>query len=744
MSCKKIIAMLVTATMVIGLLPQIIFADQTYPTYSFDFGSGHEDFVEKNWGNFDWSTLDWEYLELDLEDVEISIDDSVILVTVKKNDPKYYQAEDIILASYRTISGVVSDSIDDDQFFMGYFAIKDISEYKSSFEAEQDLYQICNSSENQTVYALWAKPINATITVVPPVCGTVVEYHYRAGTSDYRPGPELSIEGTGVSGFLDYDILYNRWDLSEFNLENDYGTTLTMTGGNTYIATGSIQTDWGYYVPENVEDVVTVVGAKDYEFYGTSFKNSFSLSVEVEHTIPDDAVIVPATCTAEGSITYTCPGCGEKIDETIPAKGHDWSDWDITKEAEINVAGERKHTCKDCGITETEAIPALNGYKIIWLNGDGTELDNAIQLEGEAMPVTSKIPTKASDKYFNYVFTSWKEGIIEGDTIKIFPQFEASLKNPYMSDDMLVAGMVHIQDVGNVGVTVDPETGIMTLGTTGQSKRLEEIMIFFNNTTGYEGNLQYRVHVQDIGWMDWVDAGQAAGTFGLSKRIEAIEMRLTGELAEYYSIEYCVHIQDYGDGQGWVKDGALAGTTGESKRIEQLKVRIVPIGSDSTTSVKYKVHVQDYGWEDSWASNGQMSGTQGQSKRLEGIQIFLSGCQYSGGIQYKTHIQDIAWESSWIKNGEMSGTQGQSKRLEAIAIELYGEISDYYDIYYRVHAQDIGWLAWAKNGEFSGTAGRSARLEGIQIVLVPKGEEAPGTDYEGITSVTSYAFIEGF
>ena len=92
--------------------------------------------------------------------------------------------------------------------------------------------------------------------------------------------------------------------------------------------------------------------------------------------------------------------------------------------------------------------------------------------------------------------------------------------------------------------------------------------------------------------------------------------------------------------QGWVKDGALAGTTGESKRIEELKIRIVPKNSGSSMSVKYRVHVQDYGWEKSYATNGAMSGTSGESKRLEGIELFLSGTQYSGGIKYKTHVQD--------------------------------------------------------------------------------------------------------
>ena len=92
----------------------------------------------------------------------------------------------------------------------------------------------------------------------------------------------------------------------------------------------------------------------------------------------------------------------------------------------------------------------------------------------------------------------------------------------------------------------------------------------------------------------------------------------------------------------------------------------------------------------------------------------------------------------------MSGTQGKALRLEAIQIELYGDMAAHYDIYYRVHAQDIGWMSWASNGAEAGTAARSARLEGIQIVLVPKGSAAPGKTYQGITAVDSRAFVNGF
>jgi uncharacterized protein YjdB len=75
----------------------------------------------------------------------------------------------------------------------------------------------------------------------------------------------------------------------------------------------------------------------------------------------------------------------------------------------------------------------------------------------------------------------------------------------------------------------------------------------------------------------------------------------------------------------------------------------------------------------------------------------------------------------------MSGTTAQSKRLEAIKIRLTGEAADNYDIYYRVHVQDIGWMGWAKNGESAGTVACSYRMESIQIVMVLKGDPAPGS-----------------
>lgn len=297
-----------------------------------------------------------------------------------------------------------------------------------------------------------------------------------------------------------------------------------------------------------------------------------------------------------------------------------------------------------------------------------------------------------------------------------------------------LGGVAHVQDQGDTEAVWNGETGELTLGSRGLSRRLEKINITFENNTGYGGGLEYRVHIQDYGWTEWLPAGTDAGTAGQSKRLEGIEIRLTGDLAAYYNVLYRAHIQDYGDAQGWVANGALAGTTGESKRVEEIVVKLEAKSAPSfSTSVIYHVHRQDYGWESDWKANGAVSGTTGQAKRLEAITLSISDPAVSGGIKYRTHVQDIGWQD-WKCDGDLSGTTGMGKRLEAIQIELTGEMASNYDVYYRVHVEGFGWLGWAVNGESAGTSGLSLRLEAIQVMVAAKGSAAPES-VAGISSV---------
>lgn len=289
-----------------------------------------------------------------------------------------------------------------------------------------------------------------------------------------------------------------------------------------------------------------------------------------------------------------------------------------------------------------------------------------------------------------------------------------------------------------------------TSGTVGAGKRLEAIQIIVE--PGYGVGVEYRTHIQSKGWeKTWKKDGETSGTSGEAKRLEAIQIRLTGTNKNKYDIYYRVQAQTYG-WLGWVKNGAYAGTAGQAKRLEAIQIIIMPktdyptdyegfdgtigggfvdMGKNPTTNgsgaVSYMTHVQSYG-NQKWVSDGSISGTSGEGKRLEAISIKVNNAQLnniSGGIAYTTHVQTYGWSQGWKYNGAASGTRGEGKRLEAIRIQLTGQLAQYYDVYYRVHAQTYGWLGWAKSGSIAGTSGLAKRLEAIQIVIIPKGEHAP-------------------
>ncbi len=90
------------------------------------------------------------------------------------------------------------------------------------------------------------------------------------------------------------------------------------------------------------------------------------------HTPGADAVIVPATCTTDGSETYNCTVCGTKVSgKKIPATGHAWGEWVVTTEPTCTKKGEQTATCaNDSSHTKTQSIRATG--KHIWDEGKVT------------------------------------------------------------------------------------------------------------------------------------------------------------------------------------------------------------------------------------------------------------------------------------------------------------------------------------------------------------------------------------
>ena len=493
--------------------------------------------------------------------------------------------------------------------------------------------------------------------------------------------------------------------------EKSVAATCTEKGKDVYTATATVKD------AEGKTEIGTLTGTHEVELaalghkYGAPVWNwtkgenntytataTFTCANDEKHVETVDAKVTEksdgATCTEAGKITYTATVTFEGKDykdtktEEVAALGHDYKvsekdGWKWTADKEKGYTAVATFVCSRCKDSHDVTADVVKEDK------------------------NSQIIYKATAKY----------------TDETGKEFTATATK---STKMSVSYKVHRQDYD---WEEDWKKDGQTSGTVGEAKRLEAIKIKLPD--GVSGSIEYRTHIQDIGWeKNWSKDGAESGTVGQCKRLEAIQIRLTGEVAENYDVYYSVHAENFG-WLGWAKNGEEAGTAGYGYRLEAIRIQLVTKGDKApeligtikeamkARLVGYQTHVQDYGTQ-AYVYDGAMAGTEGECKRMESIRMKLPSSMNSS-IQYRSHVQNIGWEKKWASNGSLSGTTGQCKRLEAIQIKLSGDVAKNYDVYYRVHAQDYGWLAWAKNGESSGTEGYAKRLEAIEVRLVPKG-----------------------
>lgn len=115
-----------------------------------------------------------------------------------------------------------------------------------------------------------------------------------------------------------------------------------------------------------------------------------------------------------------------------------------------------------------------------------------------------------------------------------------------------------------------------TVGTIGESKRLENVTFFLNQEreSAPAGNIKYATHLSKIGWQGESAQGEMNGSGDGAHGIEAIKISISGDIAKYYDIYYRAHVEKYG-WMGWAKNGQSAGTSKLGYRMEALQVKLV-------------------------------------------------------------------------------------------------------------------------------------------------------------------------
>lgn len=55
------------------------------------------------------------------------------------------------------------------------------------------------------------------------------------------------------------------------------------------------------------------------------------------------------------------------------------------------------------------------------------------------------------------------------------------------------------------------------------------------------------------------------------------------------------------------------------------------------------------------------------------------------------------------------------------------DLVSYFDVWYRVHVDNVGWLGWAEDGAVAGSTGYRVHVQAVQVRLTRKGANAPGS-----------------
>lgn len=182
------------------------------------------------------------------------------------------------------------------------------------------------------------------------------------GARVFRPDAKviavLNSQRNKVAGFTDLNELPTViWDGKTDIGYNDgscipEGVTVTLRGNVTI--DGKLCIEGKLIVPFDAKLTIT----KDAVILGED--NIVYEGCKHEHVKEN---IVPATCTEDGSKTVVCEDCGETIStEVIPATGHSFGEWTVTKEATCFEDGEESRTCPVCKYVETRPIFANSDH----------------------------------------------------------------------------------------------------------------------------------------------------------------------------------------------------------------------------------------------------------------------------------------------------------------------------------------------------------------------------------------------
>ena len=283
-----------------------------------------------------------ETYSLSTDDAGITedIDSDIATVTVHTNEGGYNAVSSLTDGEYLIISG-------------GKVLTDESSTYYSSWDGAGTVYGLtCTSYSSSGSYEgyLW------TITEV--------DGGYTVRNSD---GLYLTITSGTRSSHLTLSETEQVIDISDLGSEFalSYSGTYLDRYSSTFAASypGNVNENekWELYKSEPASYDITITAVSGGKTSTVIGGTKYVVSVH-EHDYVSE-ITAEATCTDDGTVTYTCTGCGDSYTETIKAYGHDY---ECTEEE-----GYYLYICKNCGDSYTEEISSTSYEYVSSLTSGG-------------------------------------------------------------------------------------------------------------------------------------------------------------------------------------------------------------------------------------------------------------------------------------------------------------------------------------------------------------------------------------
>ena len=104
--------------------------------------------------------------------------------------------------------------------------------------------------------------------------------------------------------------------------------------------------------------------------------------VTAAHTYGEWTTVTEATCTTAGQKQHTCAECGHVETQEIPATGHHWKD-----------NGDGTHTCPDCGATEGQPVNTNSALELRVVDAEGMDQPFTVSQNGTLRTYTGAYDT---------------------------------------------------------------------------------------------------------------------------------------------------------------------------------------------------------------------------------------------------------------------------------------------------------------------------------------------------------------